>query len=81
MQRPNIHEGVRAPMYQMYVTCWVTPPTVFVRLLIIDMGTVLLMTVGTLPVTRACSVPQNKPSCDQLPGSIQLVKLVVGGCS
>ena len=32
--------------------------------------TVPLMTVGTLPVTKACS----KPSCYRLPGCVQVVK-------
>ena len=39
-----------------------------------DKGTVLLMTVGTFTGYQGLFCPSNKPSCDQLPGSIQLVK-------
>ena len=36
--------------------------------------TVPLMKVGTLPVTRACSVPETSPPVTDYRGGVQLVK-------
>ena len=51
----------------MSIQVHIPAPTRFVLAGHMHADTVPLMTVGTLPVTRTCSLPLNKPICDRLP--------------